>query len=226
MGRIVASVRIENLAETESQIHGAMPSSGHLAASYMVLPSAAWLETGWGIFEEIREGFSRKPPGAGRVVEGTICGPVRIHIEVVSARSSNEVLFLDMQPGQWPLRAADRLHHPGAGAGGGGHVGPPPCSSQEHGLEIDRATSIPIGPALLLPPFGRARRFAFCRGATSRIPWRSWESACCKRSSNGSTRNEPCLPGTRFATRRKTYYFPGCFPSAFFFVASANSVSQ
>ena len=91
MGRIVASVRIENLAEPAARIRcDALVDTG---ASYMVLPNA-WRER-LGELEEI----ARIPPETAtqQTVEGTICGPVRLQIE--GFRSIyNEVLFIDMEP--------------------------------------------------------------------------------------------------------------------------------
>ena len=91
MGRIVASVKIENLAEPETKIRcDALVDTG---ASYMVLPSA-WRER-LGRLEEIAKVSLETATQA--VVEGTICGPVRIQIEGFRP-IYNEVLFLDMEP--------------------------------------------------------------------------------------------------------------------------------
>ncbi|MCY2989248.1 MAG: hypothetical protein NTY19_15445 [Planctomycetota bacterium] len=90
MGRIVASVKIENLTNPAAKIRcDALVDTG---ASYMVLPSA-WRER-LGELEEIA-----KVPletATQETVEGTICGPVRIQIEGFRP-IYNEVLFLDMK---------------------------------------------------------------------------------------------------------------------------------
>ena len=91
MGRIVASVKIENPAEPGAKIRcDALVDTG---ASYMVLPSA-WRER-LGHLEEIAKVSLETATQA--VVEGTICGPVRIRIEGFRP-IYNEVLFLDMEP--------------------------------------------------------------------------------------------------------------------------------
>ncbi len=91
MGRIVTSVKIENLAEPEAKIRcDALVDTG---ASYMVLPSA-WRER-LGHLEEIAKISLETATQA--VVEGMICGPVRIQIEGFRPLY-NEVLFLDMEP--------------------------------------------------------------------------------------------------------------------------------
>ena len=91
MGRIVTSVRIENLTDPEAKIRcDALVDTG---ASYMVLPSA-WRNR-LGNIEEIT-----KVPletATQKTVEGTICGPVKIQIEGFRM-IYNEVLFLDMEP--------------------------------------------------------------------------------------------------------------------------------
>jgi predicted aspartyl protease len=91
MGRIVASVKIQNLTEPEARLRcDALVDTG---ASYMVLPSA-WRER-LGSLEEI----ARIPleTATQATVEGTICGPVRIQIEGFRP-IYNEVLFVDMEP--------------------------------------------------------------------------------------------------------------------------------
>jgi predicted aspartyl protease len=90
MGRIVASVKIQNLTEPEARLRcDALVDTG---ASYMVLPSA-WRER-LGSLEEI----ARIPleTATQATVEGTICGPVRIQIEGFRP-IYNEVLFVDME---------------------------------------------------------------------------------------------------------------------------------
>jgi predicted aspartyl protease len=91
MGRIVASVKIENLRDPEARVRcDALVDTG---TSCMVLPNA-WRDR-LGELEEIA-GIELET-ATQQVVEGTICGPVRIQIE--GFRSIyNEVLFVDMQP--------------------------------------------------------------------------------------------------------------------------------
>ncbi len=90
MGRIVVSVKIENLTDPAAKIRcDALVDTG---ASYMVLPGA-WRDR-LGDLEEIA-----KVPlqtATQQTVEGTICGPVRIQIEGFRP-IYNEVLFLDME---------------------------------------------------------------------------------------------------------------------------------
>ncbi len=91
MGRIVASVKIENLADPEARIRcDALVDTG---ASYLVLPSA-WRDR-LGDLDEV----ARVPleTATQATVEGVICGPVRIQIEGFRA-IYNEVLFVDMEP--------------------------------------------------------------------------------------------------------------------------------
>jgi len=91
MGRIVASVKIENLADPQAKIRcDALVDTG---ASYLVLPSA-WRDR-LGDLEEI----AKVPLATAtqETVEGTICGPVRIQIEGFRA-IYNEVLFVDVEP--------------------------------------------------------------------------------------------------------------------------------
>lgn len=91
MGRIIASVKIENLADPEARIRcDALVDTG---ASYMVLPSA-WRER-LGDLEEMATVTVETATQA--TVEGTICGPVRIQIEGFRP-IYNEVMFVDMEP--------------------------------------------------------------------------------------------------------------------------------
>lgn len=91
MGRIVASVKIENLAEPDAKIRcDALVDTG---ASYMVLPSA-WRDR-LGELEEVAT--VSLETATQHAVEGTICGPVRIQIEGFRP-IYNEVLFVDMSP--------------------------------------------------------------------------------------------------------------------------------
>ena len=91
MGRIVVSVRIENLSDPEAKIRcDALVDTG---TSYMVLPSA-WRDR-LGALEEIA--MVPMETATQETVEGAICGPVRIQIEGFRP-IYNEVLFVDMSP--------------------------------------------------------------------------------------------------------------------------------
>jgi predicted aspartyl protease len=90
MGRIVASVIIENLTDQDARIRcDALVDTG---ASYMVLPDA-WRDR-LGELDEI----TTVPLETARqeTVEGKICGPVRIQIEGFRP-IYNEVLLIDMK---------------------------------------------------------------------------------------------------------------------------------
>jgi len=91
MGRIAASVKIENLTAPDKKIRcDALVDTG---ASHMVLPSA-WRER-LGDLEEVRRvQFETATQGS---VEGVVCGPVRIQIEGFEPIFT-EVVFIDMQP--------------------------------------------------------------------------------------------------------------------------------
>ena len=92
MGRIVVSVKVENLSNPTAKILcDALVDTG---ASYMVLPSA-WRNR-LGDLEEITR--VQLETATQETVEGAICGPVRIQIEGFRP-IYNEVLFLDMKPG-------------------------------------------------------------------------------------------------------------------------------
>ena len=91
MGRIVASVKIENLAEADKKIRcDALVDTG---ASYMVLPNA-WRDR-LGELDEIAT--VPLETTIQTTVEGTICGPVRIQVEGFRP-IYNEVLFVAMTP--------------------------------------------------------------------------------------------------------------------------------
>jgi predicted aspartyl protease len=91
MGRIISPVIIENLADPKSRIHcDALVDTG---ASHMVLPSA-WRER-LGTLEEVAE--VQLELATQKIVDGVICGPVRIQVEGFRA-VFNEVLFVDMEP--------------------------------------------------------------------------------------------------------------------------------
>ena len=91
MGRISASVKIENPAAPDKSIRcDALIDTG---ASHMVLPSA-WRER-LGDLEEVRKVEFETATQAS--VDGAVCGPVRIQIEGFRPIFT-EVLFIDMQP--------------------------------------------------------------------------------------------------------------------------------
>ena len=91
VGRIIASVVIENYADRDKSIRcDAMVDTG---ASHMTLPSA-WRER-LGEFEETRalEGEA----ATQETFQAAVCGPVRLQIEGFPAVST-EVAFIDMKP--------------------------------------------------------------------------------------------------------------------------------
>ena len=91
MGRIVASVRIQNFAAPEGAIRcDALVDTG---ASHMILPSA-WRDR-LGDFEQTSQ--IELEPATQTPVEGVVCGPVLIQIEGFRPISS-EVVFVDMEP--------------------------------------------------------------------------------------------------------------------------------
>jgi predicted aspartyl protease len=91
MGRIVSSVKIENLNNSGKSLRcDALVDTG---ASYMILPSA-WRDR-LGDLEEIDT--LELQTATQETAKGTICGPVRIQIEGFRA-IYNEVCFVDMKP--------------------------------------------------------------------------------------------------------------------------------
>lgn len=91
MGRIITSVRIDNLLEPSKTLRcDALVDTG---ASYMILPNA-WRER-LGDLEEIET--LELETATQDVAEGVICGPVRIQIEGFRP-IYNEVVFVDMKP--------------------------------------------------------------------------------------------------------------------------------
>ena len=91
MGRIVTTVDIQNLALSgSSKKIDALVDTG---ASYLTLPFA-WKEQ-FGLFDT--EETVELQTATQQVVEGIVCGPVRIKVEGFRA-IYNEVLFLDMDP--------------------------------------------------------------------------------------------------------------------------------
>lgn len=91
MGRIIASVKIENITDAAKSLRcDALVDTG---ASFMVLPSA-WKER-LGDLEVIRE--VELETATQDTVRGEVCGPVRIQIEGFPPIFS-EVLFVVMNP--------------------------------------------------------------------------------------------------------------------------------
>ena len=91
MGRIVASVKIENTSDASKTLRcDALVDTG---ASFMVLPTA-WKDR-LGSLEAIREIEVETPTQESVPVE--VCGPVRIQIEEFKPIFS-EVLFVEMKP--------------------------------------------------------------------------------------------------------------------------------
>jgi len=91
MGRIVATVDIENISESGAAMKlDALVDTG---ASYHTLPQA-WKER-LGKFDS--EETIELQTATQQVVQGTVCGPVKIKIEGFRA-IYNEILFLDMEP--------------------------------------------------------------------------------------------------------------------------------
>lgn len=91
MGRIVASVTIENLATSDNPMHcDALVDTG---ASHMVLPSA-WRKR-LGDLQEIRT--VDLETAEQKTLRGTVCGPVRLQIEGFPPVFT-EVVFVDMEP--------------------------------------------------------------------------------------------------------------------------------
>jgi predicted aspartyl protease len=91
MGRIIASVRIENVFDGSKSVRcDALVDTG---ASHMVLP-AAWKER-LGHLESTRT--IELETATQSIVTGEVCGPVRIQIEGFPT-IYNEVSFVDMTP--------------------------------------------------------------------------------------------------------------------------------
>ena len=91
MGRIITSVKIENLTDQDAKIR--CDALVDTSASYMVLPNA-WRDR-LGELDEIITVLLET--ATQETVEGKICGPVRIQIEGFRP-IYNEVLFVDMKP--------------------------------------------------------------------------------------------------------------------------------
>ena len=91
MGRIVASVKIENPADPNARLR--CDALVDTESTVLVLPSA-WRDR-LGKLDDI--GKIQLETATQETVEGEVCGPVRIQIEGFRP-IYNEVLFLDMKP--------------------------------------------------------------------------------------------------------------------------------
>ena len=91
MGRIVATIDIENISESGKAIK--LDALVDTSASYITLPFA-WKER-FGKFES--EETIELQTATQAVVEGLICGPVKIRIEGFR-HIYNEILFIEMEP--------------------------------------------------------------------------------------------------------------------------------
>jgi len=91
VGRIVASVTVENLTEDDKHIRCDVLVDTD--ASHLVLP-AAWRDR-LGDLDELATVDVELADH--QTVKGTVCGPVRIQIEGFRP-VCNEVLFVDMEP--------------------------------------------------------------------------------------------------------------------------------
>ncbi len=91
MGRIVASVTIENFLDSQSSIRcDALVDTG---ASHVVLPSAWKDRLGeLQLLDKIEVEFADQS-----IMSGEICGPVKVQIEGFRVILT-EVIFLDMKP--------------------------------------------------------------------------------------------------------------------------------
>jgi predicted aspartyl protease len=91
MGRIISSVKIDNLSDPEKSLRcDALVDTG---ASYMILPTA-WRDR-LGKLDEI--GTLELQTATQETAKGAICGPVRIQVEGFRP-IYNEVCFVDMKP--------------------------------------------------------------------------------------------------------------------------------
>jgi predicted aspartyl protease len=91
MGRIVASVVIENPTDPSKRLHcDALVDTG---ASHMVLPNA-WRDR-IGRLEEIR--LVELETATQKTVQGAVCGPVRLRIEGFPPIFT-ELVFTEMEP--------------------------------------------------------------------------------------------------------------------------------
>ena len=117
MGRIVASVRIENASDSSNGLRcDALVDTG---ASFMVLPMA-WRDR-VGNLETMTE--VEMETATQETIKGEVCGPIRIQIEGFRAIHS-EVAFVEMTPedGEYePLIGYLVLEHSQAGVDMLGH---------------------------------------------------------------------------------------------------------
>lgn len=91
MGRIITSVHISNLKDSTKALRcDAMVDTG---ATFMVLPKA-WKDR-LGKLEFMEK--VKVETATQSIIEGEICGPVRIQLEGFRA-IFNEVVFVDMEP--------------------------------------------------------------------------------------------------------------------------------
>ena len=91
MGRLVTSVKIENVSDANKVIRcDALVDTG---ASFMILP-VAWKDR-LGKLEQIRTVHAET--ATQQVIECKICGPVKIQMEGFDPIFS-EVMFVEMQP--------------------------------------------------------------------------------------------------------------------------------
>jgi predicted aspartyl protease len=91
MGRIISSVKIDNLSDPEKSLRcDALVDTG---ASYMILPTA-WRDR-LGKLDEIET--LELQTATQETAKGAICGPVRIQVEGFRP-IYNEVCFVDMKP--------------------------------------------------------------------------------------------------------------------------------
>ena len=91
MGRIIASVRIENTKDASMSLR--CDALVDTCSAFMVLPSA-WRDR-LGELDSVAK--ADVETATQETVEGEICGPVRIEVEGFRP-IYNEVLFLDMKP--------------------------------------------------------------------------------------------------------------------------------
>ena len=91
MGRIVATVDVQNVAEP--RVSKKLDALVDTSASYLTLPRA-WKEQ-FGSFEA--EEIIELQTATQEPIQGIVCGPVRVRIDGFRA-IYNEVLFIDMEP--------------------------------------------------------------------------------------------------------------------------------
>jgi hypothetical protein len=91
MGRIVASVKVENPSDPNARLR--CDALVDTSSSFLVLPSA-WRDR---LVKLDDLGGIQLETATQKTVEGEVCGPVRIQVEGFR-RIYNEVLFLAMKP--------------------------------------------------------------------------------------------------------------------------------